>query len=426
MNTFHIITLGCKINIYESEAITAILKKHKYKEETDIEKASIIIVNSCTVTSKADSKCRNMIRSAKRKNSNALIVVTGCMVESELNEILDMGIADIIIKNRDKDKIDQAIDYFNTTKISPFIFKTSIDGSFNFKTESFSSHSRAFLKIQDGCNNRCSYCRIPFVRGESRSKPYNDIYKEIEEIIKNGYEEIILSGINLGSYKNDNYNFTSLISELAETFKNIRFRISSIEPEYINNDFLTLLSMDNICPHLHLPLQNGSDKILKAMNRNYTLLDYYKKIEMIKNIKKDCFISTDIILGFPSENEDDFLSTIDFVKKINFAFVHIFPFSPREGTKAFNLKDKVPSYTIKDRVAKLKKVVDELNYKYRKNFIGKKLDAIIEKKTGHYYSGKTENYLDVQINTEKELIPKKRYRVILETIDNEKNICKLV
>lgn len=428
MSTFHIITLGCKINIYESESINNILTRNGFVEEKFPEKADIIIINSCTVTSKADSKCRNIIRSVRKNNKNALLVITGCMVEAELDQILNLNSADVIVMNRNKDKIIDAILLAKNYNNKPFIYSSSSDGSFNFKNTNFSSHSRAFLKIQDGCNNRCSYCRIPYVRGESRSRNFENILEEIELLIKNGYEEIVLTGINLGSYKTEKMNFYDLLYLLLNKYKNIRFRLSSIEPEYIDTRLANLLNFENFCPHFHVPLQSGSNKILALMNRKYNLDEYYEKIDILRKIKPDCFISTDLIVGFPQESDEDFASTYEFVKKIKFSFIHLFTYSPREGTLSFSLKGKVPDFIVKERIIKLKNLVKQLNYEYRKNFLGKTLEMLVERKINNRYTGKSENYLDLELesNSKIELSLKKRYKVKLEKISDNKNLCSLI
>ena len=289
----------------------------------------------------------------------------------EINKI------DILLNNEDKDKIYEIIlNYIeNQIKIKPFYYRSKTDGSFNFSAKSMPNHSRAFLKIQDGCNNFCSFCTIPFARGRERSRNLEEIFNEINNLISDGFEEFILSGINLASYNFQKMNFNNLLAALTDKFINVRFRISSIEPQYINEEFGEIFKRDNICPHIHIPMQNASDKILKMMNRKYTAEEYYKKIEVVRSAKNHPFISTDLIIGFPGEDEKDFFENVDFIKKMKFSFIHLFGFSPRENTVAFGLKPKVPERIRGERMNELKQIVTGLNLEYRKKFISKKLEV---------------------------------------------------
>ena len=375
------------------------------------------------MTQKADAKCRNLIRRSRKENKQALIIVCGCLVNTNLDDLLSMEQVNILIENKDKDKIVKVISKYFDGKITkkPYVYKTKIDGSFNFKTHNMSKHSRAFLKVQDGCDNYCSFCKIPYARGKERSKNINDIYSEIECFINNGYEEVVLTGINLGSYNNNKISFPDLLYFLNNKFSNIRFRISSIEPQHIDKKFIEGFSQSNICPHIHIPIQSGSNKILKLMNRKYSINEYQEKIAMIRKAKNDTFISTDLIVGFPQEFEEDFLDTLDFIKKINFSFIHLFGYSPREETKAFFIKPKIPERIRGERMKILKSVVDSMNFEYRKRYVNRALDVVIEKKENNYFVGKSDNYINMSIESNALLKPKKRYNVLFTKIDNEKN-----
>lgn len=425
---FNTTTFGCKINLYESESIIYSLVSKGLIKEKELKSSEIIIINTCTVTKKADAKCRNSIRKARRENPDALIIVCGCLVNTDHDELSKMKEIDILVKNEDKDKIFNVINkYIKKDKSEkPYHYSTSENGCFNYKTSYMSQHSRVFLKIQDGCNNFCSYCKIPYARGREKSKNKNDIFKDIDSFIDNGYEEIVLSGVNLGSYFYEGTDISGLIYELSTRYCNIRFRISSIEPQYIDERFLKSFKLPNICPHIHIPLQNGSDKILKLMNRKYSTKEYLHKIKMLRKTKKDLFISSDLILGFPGETEEDFNNTYDLIKKIDFSFIHLFGYSPREGTKAIDITPKVPERIRDERLKKIKLLVDEMNLNYRTKNIGKVLDVIVERKKHGIYMGKSENYLDMVIVTNKVLSIKKRYKVIFDKIENDKNYCSLV
>ncbi len=424
---FIVNTLGCKLNQYESEAISYLLSSGKYDISDEIKNTKIVIINTCTVTSKADSKSKNIIRKAKKENPDCILIVTGCLVESDIDSLKKINEIDIIIRNKDKDKILEIIEkYDNNILEKPFIFNSNIDGTFNSNPEKFSKHARAFLKIQDGCNNFCTYCKIPFVRGESRSQSVDSILNSIMNFVKNDYNEVILTGINLGSYRYKDINFIQLLKIIVNSFNDIRFRISSIEPEFITEEFLKIFQDEKICPHLHIPLQSGIDKILKLMNRKYSIDEYMKKIKLIREVRFDPFISTDLILGFPYEEDIDFINIVENIKKINFSFIHLFGFSPRKETKAYNLMPKVPERIKTERLKILKNIVRNNNFNYRKKFINKVLNVIVERKKNDFYTGKSENYIDINITTKIPLIPKKKYKIILNSIEEDMNFGELI
>ena len=353
----------------------------------------------------------------------------GCTVNTNLNNLLKMKEIDILIKNNDKDKIYNAIISFSDKKNQnkPYYFNTDKDGSFNFMNKEMSQHSRAFLKVQDGCDNYCSYCKIPYARGKSRSRNINDIIKEISFFVQSGYKEVVLTGINLGSYKFDNINLSRLIQILIENFPEIRIRLSSIELQYIDDSYIKVFNHKNICPHIHIPLQSGSNKILKLMNRKYTTNEYYEKIKLLCNAKNNPFISTDLILGFPGESNDDFSNTIKFIKKVNFSFIHVFGYSQREETVAYNIKNRVCERIRDERIKKVNKIVDEMNYNYRKRFLNKKLEVVIEEIKENYYRGKSENYLNLLIFKDNKKIEKRnKYDVVFTKIIGNQNYAKIL
>ncbi|HOV15872.1 MAG TPA: MiaB/RimO family radical SAM methylthiotransferase, partial [Spirochaetota bacterium] len=320
-----------------------------------------------------------------------------------------------------------AVNIFYKNPVKPLIYKNAADGTFDFKAFDMTKHSRAFVKIQDGCDNFCSYCKIPYARGNNRSRDYESIVTEIENIVKNGFEEIIFTGINIGSYNYDNLNFSKFLYKIANHFNSVRFRVSSIEPQYINDEFYDVFKLPNICSFIHIPLQSGSDKILTLMERKYNKEEYFEKITNIRRIKNNPFLSTDLILGFPDENERDFNETLDFIKQIDFSYIHLFGFSPRKGTKAFFMTPKIPERVRDERIKILNEIVKVSNYNYRMIFIGKKIETIIERSKSNFYSGKSDNYIDLKIITDKKLQSKKRYQILFESI-NEKgeNIGRLV
>ncbi len=420
MKKFFIITLGCKLNIYESEAISFLMKSGGFVESQSYLESDVVIINTCTVTSKADAKSRNIARRVKKENPNCILILCGCLVDTDLEDLEKINEIDIFIKNRDKDKIIDAIKKYYENNSSSLDYKNNIDGSFNFSTFNMSKHSRGFVKIQDGCDNFCAYCKIPYARGANRSRNYEDIFKEVEKITENGFEEIVFTGINIGSYNYNGLNFAKMLKNLAGTFKEVRFRVGSIEPQCIDDEFCEVFKIKNICSFIHIPLQSGSDKILKLMGRKYNSEEYYSIIKKIRAAKKNPFVSADLILGFPDEQEKDFNDTFEFIKKLDLNYIHLFGFSPRAGTKAFDMKPKIPERIRDERVAIISEFVEKSNYQYRNSFVGETLETIIEKKRGGVYKGKSDNYIDLTIVTEKILEPKKKYDVLFEKI-NEKN-----
>ncbi|HOJ63454.1 MAG TPA: tRNA (N(6)-L-threonylcarbamoyladenosine(37)-C(2))-methylthiotransferase MtaB [Spirochaetota bacterium] len=421
---FYIYTLGCKLNIYESEAISYILEKNGFKHTTNISEANYFIVNTCSVTTKASAKSRNIIRGIKNKNKDAIVIVCGCLVQTEEEILREIPEIDILIDNKNKINIIDAINKFNYFKNSKdkFYYKTEIDHSFDYELGELKNHSRAFIKIQDGCDNFCSYCQIPLARGNSRSRKYEDIINEITKIKENGYKEVVFTGVNIGNYNYNEINFSKLLDYVTDKFKDIRFRISSIEIQNIDSLFYEIIKKDNLCPHFHIPLQSGSDKILKLMNRKYTTTNYFEVVTKLRDIKKNPFIATDLIIGFPDESEEDFLETYDFIKKVDFSFIHVFGFSPRKGTKAFDMKPKIPERIRDLRIEKIIKLRDEMNLKYRKSFLNKCLPVIVEKKLSPtLFSSKADNYLDILIRSDKILKSKELYSIQLIEIDKDKN-----
>ena len=395
--TFAIYTLGCKVNYYESEFVSNILKENNYIEKDFNDFCDVYIINTCSVTNTSDSKSMKMIRSAKAKNKNACIVAMGCFVEKSKDDlnILD-GIADIIIGTKDKSKIKILLDeYFKNknkiTKLYDYNDKNTFEDMYISK---FNGRTRAFVKIQDGCENFCSYCIIPFVRGKRRSKDFQKVIDEITALTKSGYKEVVLTGIHTGSYGVDiNTDFASLLKEIVKIKDLKRLRISSIEITEITDEILSLLKRYNIIvDHMHIPLQAGSDKVLKLMNRKYTLDEFHNILNKIRKIRKDIDITTDVIVGFPGEDNDDFLQTIETVKLFEFAKIHVFPYSIRENTKAASMPNQVSNEEKKRRVKELIAVSYELELNYMKKFLNKNIEILIEKE-GKFSIGHTSNYL---------------------------------
>lgn len=405
---FAICTLGCKVNTYESEYVSNVFLKHGYKKVDFNEISDIYIINTCTVTNTSDVKSRKMIRQARRRNKDALVVVMGCFSQIRENNDSILDICDVVIGNTNKNKIYDIV--LDALKNKKKIFKVEniMDSSFeNMEIDNFNSRVRAFVKIEDGCENYCTYCIIPYVRGKVRSKKKKDVIKEVTSIVNKGHKEIVLTGIHTGHYGSDlkDCDFSDLLCDLEKIEGLERIRISSIEITELNDKFLeTLKKSKKIVNHLHIPLQAGSDNILKLMNRKYDLAYYENKIKEIRKIRPSIAITTDVIVGFPNETKEDFLNTISFVKKINFAAGHVFPYSIRKNTVAAKMSNQIDKEEKHIRCKKLINVFDELEDNYYKEYIGDTLSVIPEVYDNNYLIGHTSNYLKVKFIGCKNLI----------------------
>ena len=395
---FNIITLGCKVNSYESNFMKEALVKNGFSFCNLNEKCDILILNTCTVTDTSDKKSLKEVRRLKRENPNAILVVCGCSVQNDKTKYDDLGI-NILMGNINKSNIVSIIEkYIDDKTPVEYVAKTR-DLPFENMEVDISDHTRAYIKIEDGCDNFCSYCIIPFVRGKKRSKDFSLVLKEVQHLANNGYKEIVLTGIDTGGYESKCKDLTDLICEMSKINGIERIRQSSIEITQINDKFIEELKNNNkICDHIHIPLQSGSDSILKLMNRKYDLKYFFDKIDIIRSVRPDISITTDVIVGFPGETEEMFLETMETCKKINFSKIHAFPYSERKGTKASIMDGKVPESVKHERVKKLLELSDSLEKSYYDKFKGKKLDVLIEEVSESGSKGHTSNYLMVHTN----------------------------
>lgn len=403
MRTVGIHTLGCKVNTYESEYIINELKNNGYVIKSFDDICDVYIINTCTVTNNSDSKSKKTIRQAIRRNPDACVVAMGCFIASHM-DYKEVGL-DIVLANKDKSKIVELLDeYFDKKEQIIDLYDKRLTDFEDMYITSFPGRTRAFVKIQDGCDNFCSYCIIPFVRGKCRSKDYDTVIKEVTELVNNGYKEVVLTGIHTGSYGIDiDHSFADLLRGLIKIDGLKRLRISSIEVTELNDEVLDIIKNSYvIVDHLHIPIQAGSDEILKAMNRKYDLAFYKEIIEKIRNIREDIAISTDVIVGFPGEDINLFNKTIDTCREIGFSKLHVFPFSEREGTKAARLSNKLDGKTKKEYANKLIEISKELEINYMKKFINKRLDVLIEEYKDGYSYGHTSNFIYVKIKGEYE------------------------
>lgn len=397
MKSVGVCTLGCKVNMYESEFVINLLKENNYTIKEFDEVCDIYIINTCTVTNQSDIKSRKMIRSAIRKNKDACIVAMGCFIEAN-KSFREEGVS-IYLGTKDKSKIIELLDkYYKEKEIIEHLDNDDKNTFEDMHIKNFPGRTRAFVKIQDGCENFCSYCIIPFVRGKCRSKKFDIVISEITDLVKNGYKEIVLTGIHTGNYGVDiNKTFKELLQEIINIKGLERLRISSIEVTELNDEVLNVIKNSNvIVDHLHIPIQAGSDKILKLMNRKYDL-NYFKNIiNKLKIIRPNISITTDIIVGFPEEDEKDFNNTITIAREIEFSKIHVFPYSIRNKTVAASMK-QVDSNIKKSRAKQLLEVSKELELKYLNKFIDKYETVLIESSSDGYSYGHTSNYIYVKI-----------------------------
>ena len=391
-----ICSLGCKVNIYESELVTNILKNNNYTVVDFEDKADIYIINTCSVTNESDKKSRKMINRAKKNNPAAIIIVMGCY--SQVNaEDIDV---DIVLGNKDKSKIVEIIEeYIKTKQKKKIIYDLTKVEFEKMEITNFDSHTRAFVKIQDGCNAFCSYCIIPYVRGRVRSKDPEDVIKEVTTLVEKGYKEIVLTGIHTGRYGTDiNTNLEELLNKLVNIPNIYRIRLSSIEINEITPGIKELLKENKVmAKHLHIPLQSGSNKILKLMNRRYNKEEFLSMVDNLRDIP-DISLTTDLIVGFPNEGEEEFNETIDTLKKIGFIKIHTFPYSKRKGTPAATMDNQVFPEEKKKRVHRILDLSNKYEHNFYESKIGKIYDGVVEVHSNGTTIVHTSNFIPVIIN----------------------------
>ena len=397
---YKIVTLGCKVNEYESEVMENLLDKQGYIKSDN---PDVCIVNTCTVTNTADSKSRKIIRRLRREYPEAILVVAGCMVQNKKGK-LDVD-ADIIIGNKHKTEVVNYIEKYKNGTIN--VVEDMDDAIFEDMSLNNFDLTRAYIKIEDGCDNYCSYCIIPYVRGHVRSKKHEKVIEEAKELIKNGHKEIVLTGIHTGHYHDGSYTFADLLKDLVKLDGLKRLRISSIEITELNDDVLDVIkNSDVLVNHMHIPLQSGSNEVLKQMNRKYDKEYFINKIQKIKNIKPDMNVTTDVIVGFPGETEKQFEESIETIKQIGFTKIHVFPYSDREGTKASKMSNKISGNVKKIRVKKLMEISKESEIEYMEKHIGREAIFIPEVYENGYLIGHTANYLLIKAKGDKSLLTK--------------------
>lgn len=411
-------TLGCRLNAFESDSIATDFKTAGYEIVSIKEKADVYIINTCTVTNKSDSKSRNLIRKTYKQNPNALIIVTGCYAETNAEDIEQIEGVDYVIGNKKKASIFKLVDeIFSREELESYspsdipnskdhinkpainIIKDLQEDNFNYTTASKGKHTRSFLKIQDGCDRKCSYCKIPIARGEPCSRPFEDIISDIDNLYNNhSYNEFILTGINIAYYNHNGCNLKKLLEAVFNIKGDFRVRLSSIEPDVITEDFITVFDNPKLCKHLHIPLQNGSDHILKLMGRKYNIDEYVKIVDMVRSHYPNMNITTDIMVGFPGENDDDFENTLNVIHRCEFSHIHTFKYSRRKGTPASVMSNQVSEKTKTTRAEMVRNLSAQYHKKYIEQQIGKDFTVLMEKiDKNNLGIGFTDNYIKVFI-----------------------------
>lgn len=413
MKTFAIHTLGCKVNTYESEAIVRLFEAHDYQKVNFKQKADVYIINTCTVTNTGDSKSRQMIRRAIRNNEDAVVCVVGCYSQVAPEEIAQIEGVDIILGTQFRYQIvDLVEEHLNTKKQIQKVANVMKEKEFEeLDVDVFTENTRAFLKIQDGCNNFCTYCIIPYARGIVRSRKPESVLKQAQTLVDHGFVEIVLTGIHTGAYGIDikGYNFYDLLVDLCSKVNGLkRLRISSIEINQITDEIIELIKTNKIIvDHLHVPIQSGSDGVLKRMKRHYNLAQYEEKIVKIREALPDIALTTDVIVGFPQETEEEFEEAYRFIEHIGYSELHVFPYSKRKNTPAAKMDGQVDEKIKSERVKKLIDLSKQLHLKYAKKFIGKELEVIFEEKFNEdRLIGHSSNYLKVNAVADPDLIGK--------------------
>lgn len=394
-----IYTLGCKVNAYESEYVMSLFQEKGYTIADFNDICNIYIINTCTVTNQSDSKSRKIIHQAIRKNPHACIVAMGCFVEA--NKDIDIEGVDILIGNKDKSKVVELVEQYFKTKNKINNLYSNLGVVFeDMEIKNFEGRTRAFVKIQDGCENFCSYCIIPYVRGKCRSKKPEKVIKEITTLVENGYKEIVLTGIHTGNYGRDlDTDFASILKEIVKIPGLYRLRISSIEITELTEEVLDIIENNPvIANHLHIPLQAGSDEVLKWMNRKYDKNYFKNKIDKIRKIRPNISISTDVIVGFPGETDELFEESYNFCKEIGFSKIHVFPYSMRKGTPASKFKNQVDGNIKKERARKLIELSESLEREYMNHFLNSSIEVLMEHSKDGYSYGHTSNYLCIKLN----------------------------
>ena len=423
--------LGCKVNSYETEAMTQLLKKAGYEIVSFQDQADVYIINTCSVTNMADRKSRQMLHKAKKQNPNAVVVATGCYVQTATEKVAqDLSIDLVVGNNRKKDIVEILNEYYAEKEAGEQVKEEYVidinhtDEYEDLEISTVTEHTRAHLKIQDGCNNFCSYCIIPYARGRIRSRTMESIKAELERLSASGFKEIVLTGINLSCYDDNGKKLIDVI-EMADNVNGIeRIRLGSLDPEVVTEDFVERLGkVKKICPHFHFSLQSGCDKTLKAMNRHYTSDEYYEKCQLIRKYIDNPAFTTDVIVGFPGETEEGYISSREFVKTVKFAELHVFKYSKRDGTVAAKMPNQIDEKIKTLRSEDLIKTGEELTKEFRQAKIGQDTTVLFEEKilldNKEYWVGHTVDYIKIAVPEKENLEGQIRKVNVKDFLTNE-------
>ena len=431
MRTAALHNLGCKVNSYETEAMQQLLEEAGYEIVSFHEKADVYIINTCSVTNIADRKSRQMLHRAKKQNPEAVVVAAGCYVQSAAEELkADLAVDVIIGNNKKQDLVPILEEYFKDRTDSSHVIEINETHEYErLSIHKIADHTRAFLKVQDGCNQFCSYCIIPYTRGRVRSRRPEEVVAEVRELAAAGYQEVVLTGIHLSSYgvdfkEEENENLLSLIRQVHEVEGIRRIRLGSLEPRIITDDFAKeLASMPKFCPHFHLSLQSGCDETLKRMNRHYTTEEYAAGCDILRRYFDNPAITTDVIVGFPGETEEEFEATKAFLERIGFYEMHIFKYSRRAGTRADRMPEQVPEQIKNVRSEALLLLEKQMSKAYRESFLGKKKTVLLEEKTEiggrAYMIGHTMEYVKAVVPYADNLKNKMTEGILKEALNDE-------
>ena len=405
--------LGCKVNAYETEAMQEMLEHAGYEIVPFQEGADIYVINTCTVTNIADRKSRQMLHLARKMNPDAVVVAAGCYVQAQAEKQVIDPCIDIVLGNNKKQDLLTALQAYEEAHgdLREVIDINHTKEYENLHLTKQGEHTRAYIKVQDGCNQFCSYCIIPYARGRVRSRAKEDVVAEVTDLAKNGYQEVVLTGIHLSSYGIDfenEDNLLSLIRAVHEIEGIKRIRLGSLEPRIITEEFVqAIAALPKMCPHFHLSLQSGCNETLKRMNRRYTSEEFYEKCEILRKYFEKPALTTDVIVGFPQETEEEFETTYEFLKKICFYETHIFKYSKREGTKAAVMQGQIPEQIKAKRSARLIELGEKNRRAYEESFLGKTVEVLVEEKSDvngkEMWTGHTKEYMKIALESEKNL-----------------------
>jgi len=402
-------TLGCRVNSYDTQAMIELFKENGYEITDASKKADVYVINTCAVTNESERKSKQIVRRLKKQNEEAITVLTGCFAQSNFEEAKKVDSADIVCGTHKREKI---IDYINEYRINKNKIYNIENDSNEFDKVGITTYegkSRAFLKVQDGCNMFCTYCIIPYARGVLKNASIEKVLSQIHALSSKGYKEVVITGIHIASYKADTgENLIDLLEIIDKENKVERIRLGSLEPKLLTENFLKRLSkLKSFCPHFHISLQSGCDKTLKNMNRKYSTKDYMDIVNRVRKYFDNPGITTDIIVGFPGEDDEDFDITKKFTKEIGFSFVHIFPYSPKHGTPAAEMENQISKEIKAKRAKELKEIMEEKRNDFLSKMIGKTEKILIEKKLSDgVYEGYSENYIYVEVKSDKDLFNK--------------------